>query len=282
MGHYSHTVRMVITDLDGTLHHPDTGISKLDLDALSRLGDQGIIRVIATGRNLFSFRRLIADDFPLDYLIFSSGAGIMEWKGKRMMCRTSLPLNEVEKVIHFLLGEKLDFMVHQAVPENHRFVYHGNLETNEDFRRRCELYRDFATPYQGVIPFPEVSQVLVIIPPDPVVYQTLCQRFPGVKVIRSTSPLNGHSIWLEVFHASVSKGHAASWLAARLRITPAETLACGNDYNDIELLEWAGKAYLLENAPEELKHRFSKAGHVRDSGFSGVIHRYFPGLIKTH
>lgn len=273
-------IRMVITDLDGTLHHPETGISRYDTDSLLMLGRAGITRVIATGRNLFSFRRIISEDFPVDYLIYSSGAGIMNWKTGELMYSATLPLSRAVAISAILRNENVDFMVHNAVPDNHLFVYHGNKENNDDFRRRLEMYGDFARPLGDDIPFGEVSQILIIVPPGRSLYRQFVERFPGVKVIRSTSPINGQSMWIEIFNSEVSKGNAVGWLCRQLGVDREQTLACGNDYNDIELLEWAGRAYLLDNAPEELKARFRNAQSVQNSGFSGVIAKYFPDNMQ--
>jgi hydroxymethylpyrimidine pyrophosphatase-like HAD family hydrolase len=49
-------IRLVATDLDGTFLRNDRTISKRNLDALHQLGDRGILRVAATGRNLRKVR----------------------------------------------------------------------------------------------------------------------------------------------------------------------------------------------------------------------------------
>ena len=66
---------MVITDLDGTLLNSGRIVSPENRRALERLGELGVVRVIATGRSLFSFNKVIERDFPVDYLLFSSGGG---------------------------------------------------------------------------------------------------------------------------------------------------------------------------------------------------------------
>ena len=73
-------LQMVITDLDGTLANPEQKISQADLDTLKRLGEMDIIRVIATGRSLYSAIKILDKNLPIDYLLFSSGAGILSWK----------------------------------------------------------------------------------------------------------------------------------------------------------------------------------------------------------
>ncbi len=274
--HSARPPRMVVTDFDGTLHHPENQVSNRDLDTLVRMQEEGIVRVIATGRNMFSFRRLIPDDFPIDYLIFSTGCGILDWRTKELVHASHLESSRAREVATTLVEEGINFMVHRAVPENHHFVYFPGPAPNEDFHRRCELYHPYATPFDGItIPFDPVSQIIAILPPDPEAFDRLASRFNGVQVIRSTSPISGSWFWMEFFHPGVSKGSAASWLSASLGIDRAEVVALGNDYNDLELLEWAGHAYMVEDAPPELRSLFRQARRAKEHALSGVMDLYW-------
>ncbi len=78
-------VRMVITDLDGTLLQKDHTISQGDIGTLEKLGKLGVCRVAATGRNLYKVRQVLFENSPFDYVILSSGAGIMDWKTQKLI-----------------------------------------------------------------------------------------------------------------------------------------------------------------------------------------------------
>ena len=77
--------KMFITDLDGTLFNDKRVIHPDDMAALEMLGERGIIRVFATGRSIYSFQKAVENmgfspsctDMPVDYVIFSTGAGVM-------------------------------------------------------------------------------------------------------------------------------------------------------------------------------------------------------------
>jgi hydroxymethylpyrimidine pyrophosphatase-like HAD family hydrolase len=76
---------------------------------------------------------------------------------------------------------------------------------------------------------------------------------PGLSLIYSTSPMGDDSLWLEIFPPGVSKSSAARWLAEKLSIGAHETVAMGNDFNDLDLLAWAGSAYLTSDASPALR-----------------------------
>ena len=57
-----------------------------------------------------------------------------------------------------------------------------------------------------------------------------------------------------------------------LDIDKAHVLAVGNDYNDLDLLEWAGTAFLVDNAPDMLKNRCVSVASNDQGGVSEAIH----------
>jgi hydroxymethylpyrimidine pyrophosphatase-like HAD family hydrolase len=67
---------LFVTDLDGTLLRSDRTFAPSDVAALRRLGERGVVRVLATGRSLYSFAKVGAAAAPIDYLVFSTGAGM--------------------------------------------------------------------------------------------------------------------------------------------------------------------------------------------------------------
>lgn len=263
---------MVVTDLDGTLLNSDQKVSADDLNSMKNLGNQGVIRVIATGRSPYSFQRVMATDFPIDYLIFSSGAGIMDYRSKEILYSRNLP----EKIVHDIAGTFRDlgipFKVLAPVPENHNYVYYQNGELHPDFVRRMETYRGFEKPISFDPPnFGEACQFLIILPPDPARFEELKSLFEGVKVIRATSPLDHKSIWMEIYHRDVSKGKAVDYLCNMNGIQSSEVMGIGNDYNDTDLLEFVGQPFVVANAPSELKALYRMATSHNDSGFSEAV-----------
>ena len=77
-------IKAIIIDLDGTtLPRNGHQISEENRVALEGAGQQGVIRILATGRSVFSLINTLPEGLPVDYMVFSSGAGIMHWMTKR-------------------------------------------------------------------------------------------------------------------------------------------------------------------------------------------------------
>ncbi|MCG8615242.1 MAG: HAD hydrolase family protein, partial [Desulfobacterales bacterium] len=87
-------------------------------------------------------------------------------------------------------------------------------------------------------------------------------------VIHATSPLDHRSAWIEVFHPEVSKSRSVNWLTDKLGISQDRVVAVGNDYNDHDLLEWAGLGLLVANGPDDMKERFTAVATNNRCGVS--------------
>jgi len=267
-------VDMVVTDLDGTLLNDDQQAQQKDLYTLNKLGDQNILRVVATGRNLYSALNQLERNFPIDYLIFSSGAGILEWKTQRLIHSEYLPGHQVEAIARKLIDYDIDFMIHEVIPENHKFVYHRGHQHNPDFERRYRLYEKFAEPLDPATEnYQHACQILAIPGERTELHEQLIREIPGAKVIRTTSPLDGISMWIEIFPAGVSKGHGVEWLCRHTHTDPAKTLGIGNDYNDLDLLKFTQNSFVVENAPDDLKNLYPSCDSNQHCGFTDAVKR---------
>ncbi len=274
--------KIVITDLDGTLLNPQHQISDKDFQCLKLLGAHKIYRVIATGRSLYSLNKVLQSNFPIDYLIFSSGSGILNWNSKDILYAQSLNANEVAIIATLLMNMNLNFMIHKPIPDNHYFMYHQTGIETPDFFHRIKIYEKYAQPLT-IDPkeFGDACQFVAVIQEDISFYEYIRNKMSQFKVIRTTSPLDGNSIWIEIFPRAVSKGSAAAWLCQRLGCDPAAVVGIGNDYNDIDLLNWTQHSFVVENAPYELKQKFEITDSNTNSGFTKAVQKKFKNLFTN-
>jgi hydroxymethylpyrimidine pyrophosphatase-like HAD family hydrolase len=70
--------------------------------------------------------------------------------------------------------------------------------------------------------------------------------------VRTEYPARDLSI-LDLLPPGVSKASALKKLAARLGVDRKETMAIGDNWNDVEMLEWAGQGVMMGNAAQELR-----------------------------
>ncbi len=231
-----------------------------------------------TGRSLYSCALVIPPDFPADYLIFSNGAGIFDLTTDRLLSSFNLQYNDIAKISSYLIEKKADFMVHDAVPQNHSFIYHFPSGDNPDFSTRLQLYKEFARDYTSHDALPRQSaQIIVIFFGDTPSFSTIETGLEEFQITRTTSPFDGRSLWMEIGPKHVSKGQSAQWLCDHLKLDRKYSLGVGNDYNDISLLQFTGFSFVVDNAPEELRRQFSNTTSNDNDGFYLAIQRVLPG-----
>lgn len=265
---------MVVTDLDGTLLDSRHELGIENRRTLEELGRRGIIRVISTGRSLFSAVSVLPPETPIDFLCHSSGAGVVSWPGREPLRVVNMPGSDAARLAVELVARGLDFMLHFAIPDSHHFYAHRAGRSNADFERRLQRYAAYSTAL--VLPLVEprpMSQALVIEPPPgPGRHAELALALPGFQVIRTTSPLDGASTWIEIFPLGVHKAAAATWLRQLASRGALDCVAVGNDYNDVDLLDWAQHAFVVGNAPSELCARYATVASNDQAGFSEAVY----------
>ncbi|MBT8493737.1 MAG: HAD family hydrolase [Deltaproteobacteria bacterium] len=259
---------MMVTDLDGTLLDGQSLLSEDNRQALDELREHGVVRVVTTGRSLYSARKVIDDEFPIDYLSVSSGALVLDWRTRSILDSHDMSVEQAAPAIRALFDRGIDFMIHQGTPDNHHFVYHRTGSPNPDFERRIDRYREFAGEWDREPPTGNICQLLGVEPASiPSHYRELVAELADLNVVLTTSPLDHQSRWIEIFPPHVSKASSARLIAKRHGIAHECIAAIGNDFNDRQLLEWAHRAFVVANAPTELREQYAVVASNDDNGF---------------
>ncbi len=272
-------LKLVATDLDGTFLKNDKSISKENIDTLHSLGEKGILRVIATGRNLKKTMEVISPEIPFDYIVFSSGAGVYDTKHDKLLYHQNLNKEVVQQLADFLIENDLNFHLFKPVPENYNCWYHRGSILCSEFESYFQYLRSHTEPLPtNQLINSEACQFLVVFPNNLERFLSLKNnienQFQEVKVVRTSSPLETGYIWMEIFHQSVSKGNGVKFVCDTLKIEHEYTLGIGNDFNDLDLLEFTNYSYIVENGPAEMKDRFLSAKSNEENAFARAIEKY--------
>ncbi|HKE83824.1 MAG TPA: HAD-IIB family hydrolase [Vicinamibacterales bacterium] len=80
---------------------------------------------------------------------------------------------------------------------------------------------------------------------------------------------------VDVTAPEATKGRALAWRAEQLGLTRDEVMAIGDNFNDLEMLEFAGMPVVMSNAVDELKTRgWPITGHQNEAGVAQAIRRF--------
>ncbi len=265
--------RICFTDLDGTLIHSAGIISEPNQEALEELRKRGIYRILATGRSLYSLKNVVPHDAPFDFAIFATGAGILDWQTKELIFSHDLDGEEVKKVCDTLEEFEIDYMLHNKVPDTHHMHYRAKAGM-ADFWRRVDHYKGFAEELDlgRLEHIANATQFLAMVAKDREdIYHELHKRVFPLSAVRTTSPIDYCTMWIEIFAPGVNKGGAVRFMMHKLLASAEDIMVIGNDYNDLDMLKIGSNAYVTGNAPLELRRKYKVVSSCDTNGFAEAV-----------
>lgn len=270
-------IQAIISDLDGTILPRGGTISAETIAAFQKAGQRGAQRIIATGRNLYSALQVLPPEFPIDYLVFSSGAGIMRWADRQILFARHLSRRSAQGIARHLWDYNINFTIQHAIPDNHHFYYTQLYPLHEDYKRRVATYEPFGTPISSPAEIQgEATQFVLILDATQIrLLEEIRKGLSRYSVVRSTSPIDAKAIWIEIFARNINKGTTCLHLLEELRIPPEHCAGIGNDYNDVDFLDLCAQSYIVRNAPEQLKSYYKSVASDRNNGFAEFVRKVF-------
>lgn len=288
-----HAVQLIAVDIDGTLTDPDYKISARNYEALREAHRAGIQIVLATGRR-HDYAMPVARElgFPI-WLISSNGALVRSSEGETDVT-DRLPASSARKLIAYME----EFRGSAVLTFDRPVHVQGNgslvLERVEELNQSISRWMDANRPYIKV-----VSPLEDALTEDPLqaMYCGTVARMTDAQerlakadfghelnVLRTQYDHRDLSI-LDILRRDCSKGHALRRMAEKHGVPAEEIMAIGDNYNDLEMLEFAGVPVVMANADPDLKRRgFHITGSNSESGVALAIEQLFgagfPALIR--
>lgn len=239
-------VKLIASDVDGTLV-PDSAseINPEYYDVIRALHDKGITVVIASGRQYASIRRLFEP--VADLLWFMAEGGSMVVHGDEWMVPKSIPQEWIAEFMQDLSGiPQADCML--AAP----LYSYAPFEDSKMFRWMQESYRfDMrATGGWDKPPAEKITKMAVYHPTDA---DGVCSRWLIPKWKDRLYYASSGICWVDFLMPGVNKGFGLEQICKKLDIPQEQTVAFGDNLNDIELLQAAGTGVAVSSAREGLK-----------------------------
>ena len=248
-------IRLIALDLDGTLLDRNKQIPAENAAALLRAAGEGTEIVPATGRFYRGMPQNIRELPYVRYAITVNGAAVYDVARGETVCASEIPWERAVAVMERLddldviydcyqngwgwMTQALYDQAEQYAANVHSLDMIKNLRTPVPELKA--LLRERASGVQKIqIFFRDMDLRAEML-------QTLPAEFPDLVV--TTSIVNN----IEINSREATKGVALQKLSARLGIPIEETMAFGDDRNDIPMLLSAGIGVAMENAEEEVK-----------------------------
>jgi Cof subfamily protein (haloacid dehalogenase superfamily) len=269
-------IRLLATDIDGTLLNPQFQISEGDLTALRRAHAAGIEVVLVTGRR-HTFALPIAKQLGFDLWLISSNGAVTRSLSGETFHRDMMPAETCRKLCGAMQEFRGNTVLSFDKETKGAIVLERMDELGASIRRWLEKnmeYIEFVVPIEkALVTNPVQAMFCGTMARMSVALQGLEQAgMDGmVTVLRTEYPERDLSM-IDVLNAGCSKGHALERWAAYRGYRREEVMAVGDNHNDVEMLEFAGHPVIMGNACEELRARgWQVTGGNHECGLAAAV-----------
>jgi Cof subfamily protein (haloacid dehalogenase superfamily) len=252
-------IRLIAVDIDGTLLNSQFRISEKDLQALRRASQQGIEVILVTGRR-HAFALPIAQQLGFDLWLISSNGAVTRSLHGEAFHRDLVPAATCLEVCAAMQEFRGNLVVTFDKESKGALVLERMDELTSSIRHWLEKnmqYIEFVVPIETALTSDPVQAMFCgTISRMQAAVRTLesKQVKNHITVVRTEYPVRDLCI-VDVLNRDCSKGHALKRWAQYRGIPREQVMAIGDNFNDLEMLAFAGVPFIMGNACQELKAR---------------------------
>ena len=269
-------IKLVGVDLDGTLLDSQKQIAEYTKEVIRKANEQGCYVLASTGRPLSAVPQSILDVVGTKYVVAINGAEIIDMKTKEIVYESLLPVDLAVKSMEIL--EEYDLLIEVFI-DDVGYTDARALEKVEEYVITPAMVKYMK---ESRVPVEDVKATL-IEKNRPVGKVHAIFRYPEQREevrkrlleemdvdLTGSSPRD-----LDVNRKGTNKGIGLVKLGEILGISKEEIMACGDSFNDYEMLSEVGLGVAMGNAEESLK---AIADYITDTndnyGVAKAIERF--------
>jgi Cof subfamily protein (haloacid dehalogenase superfamily) len=250
-------IRLLAIDIDGTLLDHRFQITEANLAALRRAREAGVEIVLVTGRR-HMFALPIAQALGFDSWLISSNGAVTKSTAGEHFFTDRLPASTARK----LIGHMDEFRSSAVLTFDREDRGSLVVEQTEELHASISRWMEKNAAYISlVVPLEDA----LVVDPIQAMYCGTVARMAQAQArlaqagmadeitVLKTEYLARDLTIVDVLNYGCSKGHAVERWARHRGLVRNQVMAIGDNYNDVEMLEFAGVPVIMGNACPELK-----------------------------
>lgn len=241
--------KLLALDIDGTLTNTQKEITPKTLQKIIEVQEKGHVVAIASGRPLPGIRK-IADTLQLDkfggYVLAFNGGRIVNYKTGDVVYQAALDNEIVREIYDYCLGTGCGMVTY----DGDRVITGTDIDgymTFEASINHMEIMR--IDNFKEYIDFP-LNKCLLTAEPDKAakIEEELDAKFGERVTIFRSEPY-----FVEIMPQNVHKATSLEKLLGVLEMEVKDLIACGDGYNDLTMIDYAGIGIAMANAQDIVK-----------------------------
>ena len=236
---------IIVLDLDGTLTNQNKEITPKTKETLMRAQEQGKIVVLASGRPTYGVMPL-AEELHLEdyggYILSFNGGIIMNCKTKEVVFSRQIPAESNGKIIDLAQEHNVSILTYENRtlltnrPEDQYVQLESRINTLKIIPMTIEELKAHVTFSVPKFLMTDDGDYLAMV--EPKVKAALGKNF---SVYRSDP------FFLEILPKGIDKAQSLERLLAVIGVKREEMIACGDGYNDLTMVQYAGLGVAMGN-----------------------------------
>lgn len=249
---------MLVLDIDGTLTNSQKEITLETKKAIHAIQERGHKVMLASGRPTPGMKRY-AEELELEkyggYLLSFNGGRIINCRSGEIVYQQMFPAVLIPKIYRFAKRHDCGLITYygEKILLATRMDDYIALESRINQMKMMEV-EDFL----GFIDF-DVNKLLMTAPPDKAEQyeKELNEKYGDIISVYRSEPF-----FIELMPKGIDKASSIDRMLSTVGMTRENTICCGDGFNDMTMIEYAGVGVAMANAQEKVKE---KADYITDS-----------------
>ena len=262
---------IIILDIDGTLVNSKKVITDTTLKTLITLQKLGKKVVLASGRPVQGIvghaRTLRLDDFG-GYILAYNGGAVIDANSNKVVYSRYFPNEIIPEICEELKGTNVTINTY----EGDKIIEGNAINSYSDIESKIVgMEAKFVENFAEYVTF-DVNKLLLAGDPQEILRleKIFAKRYKGIiGVFRS------EAFFLELVPLGIDKAKSIDVLLKKLGLNSNQCIACGDGYNDITMLQYAGLGVAMGNAVDEVKESADLIADTNDNdGVAKIVEKY--------
>lgn len=274
--------KLLALDIDGTILNSASQLTPRTIAAVQKAQERGIKVVLATGRRLGNTLPLVEALGVRELLVVHNGVVVADPVGRRALVQSGICPSVAEEIVDKLEAWSVNYIVYTGESAGEKVLApSGRWQEPENL---LSHYLGEAAEFAEKIKItsPPVRLAIIDLPAkvDPL-YAEIKRDYAGQVSALLFGAVRDAWRGIELLPAHSNKGVGVAYVAERLGISPAETVAVGDNINDLEMILWAGLGVAMENGSPLLKEKAAMIAPSNDQdGAAFIIEELLLGGAK--
>ncbi len=264
--------KLLVLDIDGTLTNSQKEVTYETKSAIIDMINRGHKCMLASGRPTPGMHK-VADVLEFEnyggYLLSYNGARIIKYDTKEVVYQQTLPKEYIPLLYKFAVDNDCTILTY----DNEQIISGNGITESVALEARINNL-----PIKEVDNFPEyvnfdVNKCLMTAPPDVAakLEKKLQQMYGEFLSIYRSEPF-----FIEIMPKGVDKAASLAHMLYIMKMSREDCVACGDGFNDITMIKYAGLGVAMANAQPEVKAAADIVTRSNDEdGLIPVIEKYF-------